>query len=382
MKIYFPWLLIFALILSGCSIEVYQPSVATPTSQSNILSPTASVANPQVGSDTTTTLSLPTTQIPVTWGDLKLTGKLVYISALQGTNDPIFHINTLDLATGTITTIFQAPEVAWIYYMSVSPDGKQAIISYSTPPQNHEAVNEYLYILPLDGSSPPQLLITPPTSYDQYLQAEWSPDGKYIYYVHDNYKDQSAGQHYPDYEIYRMAYPDGQPQKILDQAFWPRLSADGSRLVYISINLADGTNNIFLANADGSNAQQIQFSGAIAPNIIDAPIFAPDGQSIIFSALSPTQTSEPSWVERLFGVQVVEAHTNPSDWWSVPLTGGAVTRLTTIQATTLFASISPDKKYIASYSGSGLFVMKPDGTNLTILIPDMGGVPGMVSWLP
>ena len=87
-------------------------------------------------------------------------------------------------------------------------------------------------------------------------------------------------------------------------------------------------------------------------------------------------------MEKLFGVQVVEAHTNPSDWWSVPLTGGAVTRLTTIQATTLFASISPDKKYIASYSGSGLFVMKPDGTNLTILIPDMGGVPGMVSWLP
>ena len=286
-KIYFLWLLVLALILPVVQLKFVNRLSArqlhNPISSSNCHGKSTS------GSDTTTTPSLPTTQIPVTWSDLNLTGKLVYISALQGTNDPIFNINTLDLATGTITTIFQAPEVAWIYYMSVSPDGKQAIISYSTPPQNHEAVNQDLYILPLDGSSPPQLLITPPTSYDQYLQAEWSPDGKYIYYVHNNYKDQPAGQHYPDYEIYRMAYPDGQPQKILDQAFWPRLSPDGSRLVYISINLADGTNNIFLANADGSNAQQIQFSGAIAPNIIDAPIFAPDGQSIIFSALSPTQ---------------------------------------------------------------------------------------------
>jgi len=62
--------------------------------------------------------------------------------------------------------------------------------------------------------------------------------------------------------------------------------------------------------------------------------------------------------------------------------GGAATRLTSIRATGLFASISADKRYIASYSGNGLFVMNPDGTNLTMLIPDMGGIPGTVSWIP
>ncbi len=41
-----------------------------------------------------------------------------------------------------------------------------------------------------------------------------------------------------------------------------------------------------------------------------------------------------------------------------------------------------NKRYIASYSGNGLFVMNPDGTNLTLLIPDMGGIPGTVTWIP
>jgi Tol biopolymer transport system component len=145
---------------------------------------------------------------------------------------------------------------------------------------------------------------------------------------------------------------------------------------------AAGTNKIFLANADGRNAQEVTLSGAWTPDIIDAPIFSPDGQSILFSAPSPPQTSAPRWVEKLLGIQVAEAHSIPSDWWSVPLTGGIVTRLTNIRATGLFASISPDKRYLASYSGSGLFVMNPDGTNLTLLISDMGGIPGTLNWIP
>ena len=372
---------IFALILCGCSIAINQSPVAAPSLQSDE-TPTPALNGGVSQQSMTPTAPYPTVNIPVTWAGLNLTGRLVYINAAQGINDPILSINILDLLTGGITPIFQGPDVSWIYYVTISPDGKQLIMSYSAPPQNHNPVNQDLYIMPLDGSKPPQLFIAPPTQYDQYIQAEWSPDGRYIYYVHNNYQNQPIGQHYPIYELYRVAYPDGQPEKIADQAFWPRLSADGSRLVYISMDPTTGKNKIFLANADGSNAQEVVLSGAWTPDIIDAPIFSPDGQSIVFSSLSPPQTSAPNWVEKLFGIQVAEAHSNPSDWWSVPLMGGTVTRLTSIQATGLFASISPDKRYLASYSGGGLFVMNPDGTNLTMLIPDMGGIPGTLSWIP
>jgi WD40-like Beta Propeller Repeat len=374
---------VIILILCACSVNTSEaPRVTTPisTEVSPTLSPPPTEAPQQnrIGNPL-----LPITTIPVTWANLNLTGRLVYIGAHQASDgNPILSIQALDLVTGVITTIFQGPEISWIYYATVSPDAKQLTMSYSSPPQNHNPINELLYSLPLDGSTQLQPFVPPPTTYDRYLQVEWSPDGKYIYYVHNNYQNQPIGQHYPIYEIYRVAYPIGQPEKVADQAFWPRLSADASHLVYISMDPNTGKNKIFLANADGSNAQEVSLSGAWTPDIIDAPIFSPDGQSLIFSAPSPPPTSAPSWIEKLLGIQVAKAHSIPSDWWSVPLTGGIVTRLTSIGATGLFASISPDKRFVASYSGNGLFVMNPDGTNLTLLIPDMGGIPGTVSWIP
>jgi Tol biopolymer transport system component len=379
----FYWYIIFLVsILTACSINISEATPATPIPVNSL--PTAS---PLPGDSTQQARIgnsfLPTTTIPVTWAGLNLTGKLIYIDAFLGSNsDPILSIQALDLVTGVITTIFQGPEISWIDYESVSPDEKQLVMSYSSPPQNQGPSSSLLYVMPLDGSTQPQLLVLPPTIYDQYIQAEWSPDGKYIYYVHFNYENQPVQQHYPVYEIYRMAYPNGPAEKVADQAFWPRLSADGSRLVYISMDPTAGTNKIFLANADGRNAQEVTLSGAWTPDIIDAPIFSPDGQSILFSAPSPPQTSAPRWIEKLLGIQVAEAHSIPSDWWSVPISGGIVTRLTNLRTTALFASFSPDRRFLGSYSGNGLFVMNPDGTNLTMLLPDMGGIPGTLNWIP
>jgi len=176
-----------------------------------------------------------------------------------------------------------------------------------------------------------------------------------------------------------MSYPDGQPEKIADHAFWPRISSDSTRLVYVSLDPVTGSNELVIANADGSNPQVI--SGSSMPDLIDAPIFSPDGRSILFSAPPPPQAYQPDWLEKLMGIQVVKAHNVPSDWWSVPVTGGVPARLTQIQTINLFASIAPDKKHIASLGEEGIFVMDLDGSNLTRLIIDPG-VSGTVSWIP
>jgi Tol biopolymer transport system component len=233
--------------------------------------------------------------------------------------------------------------------------------------------------MPLDATQPPQPLFAAPTPDDHYTQVEWSPDGKYIYFVHYNH-NQSGGQLDEVYEIFRMTYPNGTPVKILD-ALWPRPSSDSSKLVYVTLDPASGKNELFLANTDGSNSQRVLLSGPSTFEIIDAPIFAPDGQSILFSAPVPSQSDQPNWFERLVGIQVAEAHNVPSDWWSVPIAGGTPTQLTNIQTINLFASVSPDKKRIVSVSGEGLFVMDLDGSNLTRLISDPG-IHGTVSWIP
>jgi Tol biopolymer transport system component len=71
--------------------------------------------------------------------------------------------------------------------------------------------------------------------------------------------------------------------------------------VYITLDPSSGTNQLFLANADGSNPQAVMFSDASVSAILDAPIFSPDGQSILFSAPSPPQAYQPNWWDRLMG---------------------------------------------------------------------------------
>jgi hypothetical protein len=96
---------------------------------------------------------------------------------------------------------------------------------------------------------------------------------------------------------------------------------------------------------------------------------------------SPAQSYQPNLLERFMGIQVAKAHDVPSDWWSVPISGGTPTQLTSIQTINLFASISPDQQHVASLSGDGIFVMNLDGSNLTQLVSDPG-VHGTVSWIP
>jgi Tol biopolymer transport system component len=291
----------------------------------------------------------------------------------------VTNIQILDLLTGEISILFSAPD-AWIYYATVSPDSKMLVMSYAPPTPSNSSSSRNLYEMPLDATEAPQPLFTPPTPDDRYIQAEWSPDGKDLYYVYYN-NNEFGGQFGENYKIFQMTYPRRQSEAIAEYAFWPRLSPDSGRLVYVFIDPVSGKNELVVANADGSDSQRISFSGPWTPEIIDAPIFSPDGQSILFSAPGPATSYQPSWFEKLTGIQVAKAHNVPSDWWSVPITGGVPTQLTNIQTINLFASISPDQQQIASVSGEGLFVMDLDGSNLTQLVSDPG-VHGTVSWLP
>jgi Tol biopolymer transport system component len=345
------WLL-FVLVLSGCSIEVNQ---SPPTV-------TAVAVNE-------------TPKLPVTWEDLNLTGKLIYIAGNSTTSRVGIH--SLDLHTGDLVTIFQVPQGAWVEEAAVSPDRQTLILSYSPPMEAPYGGQTSLHHMPLDGSEPPQLLITPQTDNELYSQPTWSPDGKYVYFVHIYYQSTVI------YKIMRMTYPDGKPETLMDQAYWPRISEDGSLLVYVSRKPESGENELFFANADGTDRQPVPLNDLPVPFIIDAPMFSPDNQSIIFSSPLGLKAYAPSWMDRLLGVQVALANGSlPSDWWSVPITGGRPSQLTNLQASSLFGTFSPDKKHLASFSLNGIFVMNPDGTELTMVVNDVGGIPGTVDWIP
>ena len=325
-----------------------------------------------------------TANLPVTWANLNLTGRLVYgLGAVDDHNNYVIRIYILDLVTGNITTIYTVPLNGWIYYVSVSPDDTQLVMSYSPPLGENSNIVQALYTMPLDGSQPPQLLFMPPTAHDQYTQAEWSPDGKYIYYTHVNYQiPDDPNRVSPLYTIYRMAYPGGQPESIATGAYWPRLSSDSSRLVYVSADPLSSRNKLTIADSNGSNAQEVTLSGSHVPDIMEAPVFLPDGKSILFSGAAPGESYQPDWFEKFMGIHVAKANGEPSQWWSVSASGGEIAQLTDTLHSGLYASISPDHKRIASYSREGIFIMNPDGSDLTMLIPDLNGFSSTVNWIP
>jgi Tol biopolymer transport system component len=217
---------------------------------------------------------------------------------------------------------------------------------------------------------------------DQYFQPEWAPDGKTLYFAHVNYQKLPKDQRYPTYHLYRMAYPDGQPERVAEDGSWPRVSADGSRLAYVTTDPASGWNTLILADPDGKNAKPVVFSGGPNQGIVDAPLFLSDGKFLLFSAPAAAAYQPPSWLETLLGVEVVQAHTVPSEWWRVPLEGGTPVQITHLQASGLYACLSPDGRIVASFSGSGIFVMQTDGTALTMIYNELGGIYGTVSWIP
>jgi len=360
--------------------------VEIPVSPIPVSSSTASSATPQpseiaipitvIPGRTSTAIDVPTPgPLPVTWAGLNLTAKLLYNTFDSTQITP--EIDLLDLTTGVRQLIFHFPNRSWIDAVVISPDNKTLLISYSPPSTEPYGGQESIYTMPLDASSPPQLLVIPPSKQDQYSQPEWSPDGKTIYFAHTNYQTMQT------YEIMRMAYPKGTPEKFVDHAYWPRPSLYGMHFLYVSFDLDTGTNHLFIANTDDSETHEVPISGLPVPQVIDVPMLSPDNKTILFSSPDGMQSVRPNWFDKLAGVQTVYADgTIPSDWWSVPVAGGRAKSLTQIQTLALYGVYSPDGKYVASYSSDGIFVMKPDGTELIMIVSDIEGALGTVNWIP
>ncbi len=367
--------LFFPLLSSACSIDISKNVSPTSPVATSAAQLTPGIASTQAAPGS---VQAAATNLPVTWADLHLTGKLVYTAAVLTSNNGYIDVNSLDLSTGAVTPIFQTPTAGWVDSAAVSPDGKQMVISYAPPVGTPNGGQETLYILPVDGSRLAQYLFTPADPKDQNAQVVWSPDGKYLCFAHLNYA--SPGP----LAIWRVAYPAGAPEKVLDNAYWPRLSDDSTRLAYVSLDPQTGVNYLFVAGADGTQPHQVQLSGPYVPSVIDVPMFSPDGQTILFSAPDPVQSSVVRMVDAPLTVERVHPADGsiPSDWWSVPVSGGVPEQLTHVAALALFGSYSPDKEHIASFSSNGIFVMNPDGTGVTVIVPDVGGIPGTVSWIP
>jgi Tol biopolymer transport system component len=362
------------LFLTACSVEISEATLVSPQNLLVTPTPLATWTPPAQPTGVTAPIATPTSAQPVSWANLHLSGQLVFLNFGEGG----LSLVKFDLVSGAVTTLFQPPNKAWLSDASISPDGKQISLAYAPPPTADQTRVGYtsLYLMPADGSSAPAPLFGLPNERESYSNPAWSPDGHYLYYAH--FVAQAKPNDPSAYTLERVAYPGGQPEVLLKNAMWPSLSPDGSKLAYLSLDPATFTTEIHVANADGTNPALLM-SFADFP-VIDAHFFSPDSKTIIFSAVGEGPKPGVSWLERWFGPPTASAHNLPSDWWQVPVAGGPPERLTKLYSTGLNGAFAPDGKHIAFIDLTGVFVMNPDGTQISQLLNIIAT--GTLAWLP
>ena len=374
-----------AVFLVGCGINVSDNSTPVPT----VVVP--SVLPPGYPSPTSPGDTNSAATAAPKWSSLGLTGRLIYSLGIQG-------IQQVDLSSGKVTNIFQPPQDAWLTASTVSPDGKEIAIAYAPPPPTGQVQLGYasLYLLPGDCSTRPNgctaddltLLVDRVDPHEAYFSPVWAPDGKTLYFAHFTPSNASSNSPFK-YTLEQIAVPGGKPVALLQDALWPNIAADGSKIVYVYSDPKDYTNHLLTAGPDGSNPRDVVGPSAFAA--VDAPFFTPDGSQVVFSAVgegpaagTPTPSPALSWLDQFLGVQVAAAapdlHTVPSDWWEINTDGSHLKRLTKQYDVSMFGTFAPDGKHIGYLSASGLYVMNPDGTKLQRLLNTTGY--GTVNWVP
>lgn len=359
--------LLLAGLLAACSINL-----------TDAPSPTLTHPTPAPNTPPALTLAASPSPIAPQWASLNLTGRLIF-------NQPKEGLSQLDLVTGALTTVFALPEDGWITSAALAPDGQTLVMAYAPPPPAGEVQLGYtdLYRLTL-GETEPDVVLARTDPQESFFSPLWSAQGDYIYFAHFRPLRAENGTPPPVpylYTIERMAYPGGAPEVVVFNAFWPALSPDGSTLAFVGSDPDTFLNDLYIANADGSDPAKI-----VPPDsfeAVDAPFFSPDGSAIVFSAVGEGPKALTLF-DQLFGVSTVLAapaqHNVPSDWWRIPVSGGQPTRLTRIYDTSLFGDYAPDGDHIAFISATGIYVMSPEGGSVQPLM----GVQafGSVEWVP
>ncbi len=314
-------------------------------------------------------------RLPMTWGGHGLSGHLLVIQYHESGASLI----RLDLATGNFETLFQAPSGSLLNTAALSPDGKQLILAYA-PPKEGEIQLGYtdFYLVTLGSTDPPRALKLRQDANELYFGPVWSPDGKAIVYAHFfvTTVDKKAVYHYAS----ERTDLNGKSETLIVDTFWPVLSPDGSRLSYVTANLASPSNDLYISDPDGKNALALTTPGSTNP--VDSHVFSPDGKTIYFSMVNPQTPPAASWFDNLFGIKVASAHNVPSDWYKVPAAGGKIERVTNINDSGMYGAVSPDGQRLAFISASGLYAVNTDGTDLVQLSNAVFQGNGNIQWLP
>jgi len=170
---------------------------------------------------------------------------------------------------------------------------------------------------------------------------------------------------------------------------FPAVAPGGDRVAFASNRT--GENEIWVADADGANPQQVTFHRG---PVVMAPAWSPDGKRLAFSSevggnrdiyvirpdgsqstritTAPSEETNPSWSPDGRWIYFRSDQSGIGQLWKVPAAGGTPIRVTVGEA--LRGSASPDGGllyFVRSADAPGLWSVPADGGRETRILPDV-----------
>jgi len=306
-------------------------------------------------------------------------------------------------------------------YCAFSPDGRRlAVVRYWNRYQSD--------LLVMSAEEPESAVERLTTGFAGMIGIDWSPDGRAIVFgSHQGlWKVPPTGARRPtrvvafngdaafpafsrvvgqgssirlayesaitDVNIWRWDRARREASKIAGSTWYddfPAVAPGGERVAFASNRT--GENEIWVADADGSNPQQVTFHRG---PVVMAPAWSPDGKRLAFSSevggnrdiyvirpdgsqstritTAPSEETNPSWSPDGRWIYIRSDQAGVGQVWKVPATGGASIRVTTGEALRGFPS--PDGRllyFVRSADAPGLWSMPVDGGRETLILADV-----------
>jgi len=256
---------------------------------------------------------------------------------------------------------------------AVHPDGKTiyfALTQSSAVAAQGVGFGSDIYSVKVDGSDlRPVVARTEPNVF----YASPTFDAKGNLYVHRRQGDVS-GTNVANFQevkdsIERVDAVTGVRAKVLDDASDPTVSPDGSRIIFMKMDRGQAT-DLWIGSTDGSKSEKFLKTDDWF-SYLQSPRFAPDGLSVLWSSVPPTQpkkssrgADEPAIAGGTSGGKM--AHLDiPSELFVAPLDG---TSLRSVFRTSddVVPSWSPDGTRVAFVLRASLYIVSvADGAVVT-----------------
>jgi Tol biopolymer transport system component len=257
--------------------------------------------------------------------------------------------------------------------LALSPDGRR--IAYL----RIERQQYQIWVMNADGSDQRRLT----SGGDWEFGPQWSPDGRRLAYQvwDDSGCTPTSGSGCAAPDVWTVDADGSGQRKLLDNAFQPRWSPDGSKLLFqrYEANPDLATLGVYLAQSDGTGSRELVRATLWgSPGV--PPAWSPTGRTILYgetlgvsvhvTRLSTvtadgrhrrtlTSGMAPAWAPD--GSRI--AFTRTSGIWVIPSRGGRPRRIAaaSLRHTLPFPAWSPTGKRLAYNSGNQLYVARVDG---------------------